>query len=471
MKKYIPLILVEGATVMAVELCGAKLLSPLYGGSLFVWAAILAVTLGALAFGYYYGGVLSSKPESQQKLFTVVMIAAICIALMPFLASYVVPYISYIELKMAIILSASLLIFLPIFFLGCTTPLLVRLNTVSAETAGLISGKVYAISTVGGIVSTLLCGFFLIPSLGLKITLLAFAILLFITAVLVLKIFKANSAIPFILVLLFSLKTMIGIDNGSVIYYKHGIMGEIGVVEFLNEKEPIRQLLINKIVQTEMIIRTKHSTSDYIKSIDSIVPAQTQTSNALVLGLGGGSLSNLIEEKNYKVDAVEFDPRITEAAKKHFNLSSTINCFNEDARSYINHCHKKYDLIIFDLFKGEEQPVHTITAECFQKVSSLLAVNGKMIINWHGYVDAPLGNGTQILLNTLRHSKFNVNLIKGKGGEDHSNTLLVCHIDPNIYSNDNELVNTDNKPVLELANAKANLRWRLNYLRYYQQAK
>lgn len=471
MKKYIPLILVEGATVMAVELCGAKLLSPLYGGSLFVWAAILAVTLGALAFGYYYGGVLSSKVEPQQKLFTVVIMAAICIALMPFLASYVVPYISYIELKLAIILSASLLIFLPIFFLGCTTPLLVRLNTLSAETAGLVSGKVYSISTVGGIVSTLLCGFFLIPSLGLKITLLAFAIVLFITAVLVLKIFKANSTIPFVLVLLFSLKTMIGAEDGSVIYNKHGIMGEIGVVEFLNKKQPVRQLLINKIVQTEMIIGTKRSTSEYIKNIDSIVPVQTQTSNALVLGLGGGLLANLIEEKNFKVDAVEFDPRITEAAKKHFNLSSTINCFNEDARSYVNRSNKTYDLIIFDLFKGEEQPVHTITAECFQKVHSLLSPNGQMIINWHGYVDAPLGKGTQILLNTLRHSKFNVSLIRGKGGEDHSNTLLVCDPDPAIYSNDNELVNTDNKPVLELANAKANLRWRLNYLRYYQQGK
>lgn len=471
MKKYIPLIVVEGATVMTVELCGAKLLSPLYGGSLFVWAAILAVTLGALAFGYYYGGVLSSKVEPQQKLFTVVIMAAICIALMPFLASYIVPYISYIELKLAIIVSASLLIFLPIFFLGCTTPLLVRLNTVSAETAGLISGKVYAISTVGGIVSTLLCGFFLIPSLGLKITLLAFAIVLFITAVLVLKMFKANSTIPFVLVLLFSIKTMMGFEDGSVIYNKHGIMGEIEVTEYLHEKEPFRQLLINQIVQSEMIIRTNRSTSNYIEVIDSIIPAQTQTSNALVLGLGGGLLANLIEEKNYKVDAVEFDPRITEAAKKHFNLSTTVNCFNEDARTFINHTQKTYDLIIFDLFKGEEQPVHTITAECFQKVYNLLSANGKMIINWHGYLDGPLGNGTQILLNTLRYSKFNVSLIKGKGGEDHSNTLIVCNPNKNIYSNDNELVNTDNMPVLELANAKANLRWRLNYLRYYQQGK
>jgi predicted membrane-bound spermidine synthase len=471
MKKYIPLILVEGATVMAVELCGAKLLSPLYGGSLFVWAAILAVTLGALAFGYYYGGVLSSKEEPAKKLFNVLILAAICIALMPFLAKYALPYVSYINFKLAVILSASGLIFLPIFFLGCTTPLLVRINTITIESAGLISGKVYAISTVGGIVSTLLCGFFLIPTLGLKVTLISFSVILFITSVLILRIFKTNSSIPFLLVLLFSVKTIIANDDTSLLYTKYGIMGEIDVVEFKNEKEPVRQLLINKIVQTEMMLNTKKSTSDYIKCIDSIVPSRTQNSNALILGLGGGLLANLVQEKNYTVDAVEFDPRITESAKTFFYLSPSVNCFNEDARAYINRCQKKYDLLIFDLFKGEEQPVHTITAECFKKVSELLAKDGKMIINWHGYINPPLGKGTQILLNTLHHSNFATTLIHGEGGEDHRNTLIVCDVDHKIYSNDNELVNTDDLQVLELANAKANLRWRLNYLRFYQGAR
>jgi len=471
MKKYIPLILIEGATVMAVELCGAKLLSPLYGGSLFVWAAILAVTLGALAFGYYYGGVLSSKQQLHQKLFNVILIASICIALMPFLATYVLPYISYINFKVAVILSAALLIFIPIFFLGCTTPLLVRLNTTSVETAGLVSGKVYAISTVGGIVSTLLSGFFLIPTLGLEITLLAFAVALFITAVLVLKVFKINSAVPFVLVVLFSVKTMMGNDDQSVIYSKHGIMGEIEVVQFSQQEEPVRKLLINKIVQTEMKIGSGKSTSDYIKCIDSIVAKSNEGKSALILGLGGGLLANLIHEKNFVVDAVEFDPRITDAAKAYFNLNAGITCFNSDARAYVNKCTNKYDLIILDLFKAEEQPAHTITIESFKKISSLLSQNGKMIINWHGYINPPLGRGTQILLNTLHGSGFATKLIPGKGTEDYRNTLIVCDLSSDIYTNDNELVNTDDLPVLELANAKANLRWRQNYLRFYQGTK
>lgn len=471
MKKYIPLIFMEGATVMAVELCGAKLLAPLYGGSLYVWAAILAVTLGALAFGYYYGGVLSSKVEPEKKLFNVINVASITIALMPFLTTYILPHISYINFKLAVILSATLIIFVPIFFLGSTTPLLVRLNTKSVETAGLISGKIYAISTIGGIASTLLCGFFLIPTLGLKISLLGFAVMLFITAVVVLKVMSSNSMIPFVIVILFSAKTMIGTEENSFLYSKYGVMGEIDVVEFRNEGKPVRQLRINKTVQTEMDLNTKRSISDYIQVIDSIVPHQDNTLNALILGLGGGLLSNLIEQKNYKVDAVEFDPRITEAAKNYFELSSSINCFNEDARTYINHCKKKYDLVIFDLFKAEEQPAHTITAESFKKVSSLLSPSGKLIINWHGYLDGELGRGTSILINTLHHTYFTTKLIPGRGTEDHRNALIVCSINHKIYSDDNELVNTDDLQVLELANAKANLRWRQNYLRFYQSSR
>jgi predicted membrane-bound spermidine synthase len=467
MRRYIPLILIEGAAVMAVELCGAKQLSPLYGGSLFVWAAILAVTLGALAFGYYYGGILSGKDHKEKKLFNVILWASATILLMPFLALYVIPSISYIDFKLAVILSACLLIFAPIFFLGCTTPLLIRINTLSAETAGLVSGKIYAISTVGGIVSTLLCGFFLIPALGLKLTLISFAIILFLTAAIILKFLKPTYAVPFYIALLLSLRSAIGQIDPSVKYHEYGILGDVAV----KDEDSVRKLFINRTVQTEMHLGTKRSVSDYMKCIDSIVPQQEQTQNALLLGLGGGLLANLIEKKNFKVDAVEFDPRVTEAAKNYFELSSTVNCFTQDARTYINSCERTYDLVVFDLFKAEEQPVHTITVESFKKVVSFLKPGGSVIINWHGYLSGELGKGTDILIRTLNKAGLAPNSILGKGTEDHRNTILLCKLYTGIHSNDNELVNTDDKPVLELANAKANLRWRQNYLRFYQSSR
>lgn len=469
MKRFIPLILIEGATVMAVELCGAKLMAPLYGGGLFVWAAILAITLSALACGYFFGGILSQKEKTNRILFNIISVASICIAIMPFIATYLLPYISYINFKLAVILSAILLIFTPIFLLGCTTPLFVRLNTAKAEMAGMISGRVYAISTLGGIISTLFCGFVLIPIIGLKFTLLCFAIVLFVIAGIILKLIKGNTSLILFVVFVFAFQNYS--RSEKALYTNHGILGEIEVLDLSYENELVRQLLINKIVQTEMNLKTKRSTSAYIHFIDSLIQTPKIKANALVLGLGGGLLANKLCTRNYKVDGVEFDERIIEAAKIYFDLDPLVNTFPLDARSFINDCDKKYDLIIFDLFKAEDQPSHVLTMESIKKVKEMLLPYSTMIINWHGFVKQPLGKGTEILLNTLTESGFTYKLISTGSDEDHSNTLIFAKLEPGLKSTGLLQVNTDDQPVLEAANARANLRWRINYLRYYQDKK
>ena len=46
---------------MALEILVAKMVAPLYGASLYVWASIIGVTLSALAIGYFAGGRISEK--------------------------------------------------------------------------------------------------------------------------------------------------------------------------------------------------------------------------------------------------------------------------------------------------------------------------------------------------------------------------------------------------------------------------
>ncbi len=55
-KKLLFLSFIEGAVVMAAELCGAKLLAPVFGSSLYVWASVMGITLAALALGYFLEG-------------------------------------------------------------------------------------------------------------------------------------------------------------------------------------------------------------------------------------------------------------------------------------------------------------------------------------------------------------------------------------------------------------------------------
>src|ERR1019366_1338000 len=51
------LVFTVGAAIMAIEILGTRIIGPVFGVNLFVWSALLAVTLGALAVGYYAGGV------------------------------------------------------------------------------------------------------------------------------------------------------------------------------------------------------------------------------------------------------------------------------------------------------------------------------------------------------------------------------------------------------------------------------
>src|ERR1043166_3153683 len=72
---------VAGAAIMVVEILGAKMLSPFVGLSHFVWTAQIAVTLIALACGYYAGGWLADRSQDLPRLYTAILGAAAYLSL------------------------------------------------------------------------------------------------------------------------------------------------------------------------------------------------------------------------------------------------------------------------------------------------------------------------------------------------------------------------------------------------------
>src|SRR6266487_851992 len=66
-----------GAAIMIVEILGAKMLSPYVGLSHFVWTAQIAVTLVALACGYYVGGRLADRSQNPGGLYRALLGAAV----------------------------------------------------------------------------------------------------------------------------------------------------------------------------------------------------------------------------------------------------------------------------------------------------------------------------------------------------------------------------------------------------------
>ena len=54
---YYVVIFITGAITLSLELICSRILRPYFGDSLVIWSGILAVTLLALALGYYCGGI------------------------------------------------------------------------------------------------------------------------------------------------------------------------------------------------------------------------------------------------------------------------------------------------------------------------------------------------------------------------------------------------------------------------------
>src|ERR1044071_1301346 len=72
---------VTGAAIMIVEILGAKMLAPYVGTSHFVWTAQIAVTLIALAAGYYAGGRLADRSPRLSRLYVCILLAAVYLCL------------------------------------------------------------------------------------------------------------------------------------------------------------------------------------------------------------------------------------------------------------------------------------------------------------------------------------------------------------------------------------------------------
>jgi hypothetical protein len=160
------------------------MLSPYLGTSHFVWTAQIAVTLVALACGYYAGGRLVDKSLRLGRLYGAILIAGAYLALTVLIAEPVAYGLLSLDLAVGSLLTSACLFFLPLALLAMVGPFLVRVLTISVSTVGGNVGRLTALSTFGSFVGTLLIGYLLIPHLRTSVTMLVR---------LALMTFKANS--------------------------------------------------------------------------------------------------------------------------------------------------------------------------------------------------------------------------------------------------------------------------------------
>jgi spermidine synthase len=267
----------------------------------------------------------------------------------------------------------------------------------------------------------------------------------------------------------------------KILYNKEGLLGQIMVVDYpvyYQKQKPdayIRMMLFNRVIQTyDNRQDSAHRYFPYVSLLVDEARKQTSGKKALLLGLGGGVVANELMKHKFEVDAVEFDERVVYAARHFFTLDKRANVYVDDARRYINNTKKKYDLIVFDVFKGEENPAHLITTESLNKVKELLGSKGILVINNYGFKTGEKSKGVKAIVKTLQQSNFHCHLLSSALKEEEGNILIFASQQDFMTTRKSfefdtqALINaqllTDDKPILDLLNKEAVATWRNLYM-------
>lgn len=108
--------------------------------------------------------------------------------------------------------------------------------------------------------------------------------------------------------------------------------------------------------------------------------------NALVLGLGGGDVANIIEkiQPKWKVTFVELEQEIADIASKYFGIKTTCNrsVVIGDAKNFMAENTAKYNMIIVDLYNGDQVPKFVSSPYFLKNISSALNRKGLVIFNY-----------------------------------------------------------------------------------------
>ena len=129
----------------------------------------------------------------------------------------------------------------------------------------------------------------------------------------------------------------------------------------------------------------------YSKMILATLLIHPNPQRILIVGLGGGALSNCLAAwyPSCVIDVAEIDPKVVSLAKKYFHVKVGPNyqIYEEDARLFLQKQIARgetYDIIFLDAFKSGSIPYHLKTFEFYSELKSALAKGGVVASNLYG---------------------------------------------------------------------------------------
>jgi len=178
--------------------------------------------------------------------------------------------------------------------------------------------------------------------------------------------------------------------DGLVIYQNHDDEGILEIVE----QNGIRSLHFGSHSrQSSLSLKDPEGLQlPYTRAMTSWLLFKETVNNALIIGLGGGSLARhlLYHFPECRLRAVEYRASVVKIARSHFGLSldSRLKVIVDDGGSYVRqHAQTsagQYGLILVDAFDSEGLAESIASIAFFDACKILLEPNGILVINLWG---------------------------------------------------------------------------------------
>jgi spermidine synthase len=385
------LVFVVGISTLGAEIAAARLMAPFFGASTIVWANTIGVVLVALSVGYWLGGRLGDRYPSVRSLCLVVMLSALLLALVPLVAQpffdLSVSALDEIEAGAFVgsLFAVLFLIAIPVGLAGTCAPWAIRLSVPDVEHSGRIAGRLYAISTIGSLLGTMLAALVLIPFVGTQRTFIGFALILALVAAAGLGWRAVAAPIAVAAALAIPIGTVKATDEGTVIFEADSEHQYIRVIE---RPDGERALELNEGQATHSLYRPGSYLTDDVWDGYLVVPfvARSQPPRRMaILGNAAGTTARAYGHyfPETEIDGVEIVPELAEVGLEYFDMGSNekLTVHDADARPWLRRSQGGYDVIMVDAYRQPYIPFYLATTEFFELVGDRLAPGGVVVVN------------------------------------------------------------------------------------------
>ncbi len=387
------LVFTVGTGSLGAEIAAVRLLSPYFGASTVVWANTIGVVLVALSVGYWLGGRFADRHPHMRGLCLLSLTAAVLLAAVPFVADpllgLAVDALDSISAGafLGSLIGVLALVAVPVLLLGAVSPWALRLAVDKVEQAGEVAGRLYALSTAGSLVGTLLSALVLIPGVGTRRTFLIFALAIALVSVAGLRPLRkwalAPAAILVLLVLpVGTLKAQT--DSGRVIYETDT---QYQYARVIQRDDGSRVLELNEGQADHSLYEpTTVLTGDYWDGMLALPFASLDHAprRMAILGNAAGTTARAYGRffPRTRIDGVELDSELSDIGRRFFDMHNPrLRMHHEDARPWLKRTQGRYDVIMVDAYRQPYIPFYLTTKQFFELCRDRLTPDGVVIVN------------------------------------------------------------------------------------------